>query len=191
MKKFEITNDERKRILEMHIKRSQSHYLMEQDAAITPPTGTTTPSTTGTTTTGETKPYDITDLQNEASTEGITGDVSKFANQESPVCAPPLTGDGQKDTILKSIFSWAKKQNVQTLKSTLKNVRQKIRETKKAKKEGRLQEHAAAIVIAGVSIAPGILIAIGALIIIIILASIIRGSKKRKGGCNPGWWDNL
>jgi hypothetical protein len=191
MKKFEITNDERKRILEMHIKRSQSHYLMEQDAAITPPTGTTTPSTTGTTTTGETKPYDITDLQNEASAEGITGDVSKFANQESPVCAPPMTGDGKKDTVLKSIFSWAKKQNVQTLKSTLKNVRQKLRETKKAKKEGRLQEQAAAIVIAGVSIGPGIFIAIGALIIIIILAAIIRGSKKRKGGCNPGWWDNL
>jgi len=191
MKKFEITNDERRRILEMHIKRSQSHYLMEEDGA--PTTGGTAPTTVGTTptTTGETKPYDISDLQNEASAEGITGDVTKFANQESPVCAPPLTGDGQKDTILKSIFSWAKKQNVQTLKSTLKNVRQKIRETKKAKKEGRLQEQAAAIVIAGVSIAPGILIAIGAFIIIIILAAIIRSSKKRKGGCNPGWWDKL
>jgi len=157
-----------------------------------PTTGATTPTTGATTpTTGETKPYDITDLKNEASAEGISGDVSKFANQESPVCAPPMTGDGKKDTILKSIFSWAKKQNVQTLKSTLKNVRQKLKETKIAKKEGRLQEQASAIVIAGVAIAPGIFIAIGALIIIIILAAIIRGSKKRKGGCNSGWWDNL
>lgn len=34
MKNFEITNDERKRILEMHIKRSQSHYLMEQETQV-------------------------------------------------------------------------------------------------------------------------------------------------------------
>lgn len=133
----------------------------------------------------------LSDLQKIASEEGVTGDVSKFVNKENPACAPPLTGDSEKDNYLKQFFSWAKKQSPQKLRASLRDIRQKLKAAKLAKKQGQLQEQAAAIVIGTMSISASVLIAIGAFLIIIILIVIIAKTKKKGGSCNPGWWDNL
>jgi len=140
---------------------------------------------------GGTEEFSVEDLQAQASAEGITGDVSQYVNKQSPVCAPPQTGDAEKDGIINKIFAWANKQTPQTLRSELKNLRQKLKQARQEKKEGRLQEQMAPIIIAGVSIAPGILIAIGVFLIIIIIAAIVKKTGKKGKYCKSGFWDNL
>ena len=195
MKRLIITEDEKRRIVEMHNSKNNRVISEQPETAMgsgpTQPTPVPTPPATG-----ATEEYSIQDLQAQASAEGVTGDVAKFANPESPVCKAPMTGDPTKDNYLKQIFNWAKGQNIQTLKNELKNIRQRLRDARKAKKEGKLQEQVgAAIVIAGTAISASVLIAIGVFLIVgIIILIMIKSSKGGPGKgkyCKSGFWDNL
>jgi hypothetical protein len=76
----------------------------------------------------------------------------------------------------------------------LKNLRQKRKEAKRLKKEGKLNEQAAVLfTVLGVAVTASTLIVIGAILLFIIIAVIlIKNAGKGGGGCGaPGWWDDL
>jgi len=90
------------------------------------------------------------------------------------------------------------KQIIKTLAGKIKNMslgqliglRKEIKQGIQTAKSKSLQEQLAPIMIAGMAISPSLLIAVGAIMIIIIIFMIT--SKSSKGGsCNPGWWDDL
>tara|TARA_Y100000385_G_scaffold277909_1_gene325504 strand:+ start:304 stop:810 length:507 start_codon:yes stop_codon:yes gene_type:complete len=89
---------------------------------------------------------------------------------------------------VKSFMESMKGKSVKQLFAALKDLRKARKALKKQGKQ-EVNEQMTPLVIAGVSIAPGILIAAGALIVIIIIVMILKNGKG--GSCNPGWWDNL
>jgi len=140
---------------------------------------------------GSTESYTISDVQQVASQAGSNLNVAKYADP-SCSCAPKLTGDSEKDNLIKKAYRWAQNQTIGSLWNELKSLRQKRREAKKAKKEGKLQEQAVLFTVLGLSITASTLIAIGAILLFIILAIILIKSGKKKGGCGgPGWWNDL
>ena len=75
----------------------------------------------------------------------------------------------------------------------LKNLRQKRKEAKRLKKEGKLNEQAVVVfTILGTAVTASTLIVIGVILLFIIIAVIlIKNTGSGGGSCNPGWWDDL
>lgn len=171
MKSFIITESEKKDILRMYDVLS----IREQAES------------------GQTTPVTISDVQQQATELDSNLPVQKYADPNCS-CAPKLTGDSEKDGIIKQAYRWAKGQTVKTLFNELKNLRQKRKEAKRLKKEGKLNEQAAVLfTVLGVAVTASTLIVIGAILLFIIIAVIlIKNSGKGGGGCGaPGWWDDL
>lgn len=133
------------------------------------------------------------------SDEGLSSESPQaFCSPSSP---PPLV---QK--LIYKIPSNIKEEAIQTIKKLanaikdfsikdLLNLKRQVKEGKqKAQQTQQMNEQLVPIVIAGISVSPIILIAVAAILVIVIVSLIISKSgksKKRRGSCNPGWWDNL
>lgn len=170
MKSFIITESEKRDILRMYDVLS----LREQVES------------------GQTTPVTISDVQQQATELDSNLPVQKYADPNCP-CAPKLTGDAEKDGIIKQAYKWAKGQTVKTLLNELKNLRQKRKEAKRLKKEGKLNEQAVVVfTILGTAVTASTLIVIGVILLFIIIAVIlIKNTGSGSGSCNPGWWDDL
>jgi hypothetical protein len=160
MKNFIITESEKKDILRMY----NVIGLREQTES------------------GQTTPVTISDVQQQATELDSNLPVQKYADPTCP-CAPKLTGDSEKDGIIKQAYRWAKGQTVKTL----------FKEAKRLKKEGKLNEQAVVVfTILGTAVTASTLIVIGAILLFIIIVVILLKNKGKGGGsCNPGWWDDL
>ena len=110
-----------------------------------------------------------------------------MANSEDPLCSCPKTGDSEKDGILQKIFDWAKKQPIQNLKKEIRKIRDKRRELKRLKKQGKIQEQVfEGIMIGTFFLSSSILLAIGGLIIITIIIIVLLKNGKSGSRCgNP------
>jgi hypothetical protein len=90
------------------------------------------------------------------------------------------------------------KQVIKTLAGKIKNMslgqlmglRKQIKQEMQTAKNQSLQEQLAPIVIAGLTLSPSLLIAVGVIILLIII-SVITSKSSKGGSCNPGWWDDL
>ena len=89
---------------------------------------------------------------------------------------------------VKSFMESMKGKSVKQLFGALRDLN-KARKALKKKGKQEVNEQMTPLVIAGVSIAPGIIIAAGALLVVIIIVMILKNGKGKS--CNPGWWDNL
>ena len=137
---------------------------------------------------GESKTNEISLIQTELDNEGIKIDAEKnLANSEDPLCSCPKTGDPEKDGILQKIFDWAKKQPIQNLKKEIRKIRDKRRELKRLKKQGKIQEQVfEGIMIGTFFLSSSILLAIGGLIIITIIIIVLLKNGKSGSRCgNP------
>ena len=137
---------------------------------------------------GESKTNEISLIQTELDNEGIKIDAEKnLANSEDPLCSCPKTGDSEKDGILQKIFDWAKKQPIQNLKKEIRKIRDKRRELKRLKKQGKIQEQVfEGIMIGTFFLSSSILLAIGGLIIITIIIIVLLKNGKSGSRCgNP------
>ena len=137
---------------------------------------------------GEPKTNEISLIQTELDNEGIKIDAEKnLANSEDPLCSCPKTGDSEKDGILQKIFDWAKKQPIQNLKKEIRKIRDKRRELKRLKKQGKIQEQVfEGIMIGTFFLSSSILLAIGGLIIITIIIIVLLKNGKSGSRCgNP------
>jgi len=117
---------------------------------------------------------DLSKVQNLAKLDGIDVDVKNFLDKTNPMCEPPKTGNEEHDGILKKVWSWANDPaNKGKLKDTFAKVKSAISQAKKESKGGEISEQLAPIVIGAVTISPGVLIAIGIFILIILIVSMI------------------
>ena len=134
---------------------------------------------------GESKTNEISLIQTELDNEGIKIDAEKnLANSEDPLCSCPKTGDSEKDGILQKIFDWAKKQPIQNLKKEIRKIRDKRRELKRLKKQGKIQEQVfEGIMIGTFFLSSSILLAIGGLIIITIIIIVLLKNGKSGSRC--------
>jgi hypothetical protein len=125
---------------------------------------------------------DASKVQNLAKLEGIDVDIKKYLNKTNPICEPPKTGNLEHDNILKKIWKWAHDPaNKNLLKDTLKKVKDAFLLAKKENKKEMNEQTGVGIVIAGVTLGPSVLIAIGvAIILIIIVASLPQKSSCKK-----------
>jgi hypothetical protein len=90
------------------------------------------------------------------------------------------------------------KQTIKTLAGKIKNMslgqlmglRKQIKQEMQTAKNQSLQEQLAPIMIAGLTLSPSLLIAVGVIILLIII-SVITSKSSKGGSCNPGWWDDL
>jgi len=138
-------------------------------------------------------PITINDVQQQATELNSSLPIEKYADSTCP-CAPKLTGDAEKDGIIKQAYKWAKGQSIKTLFNELKNLRQKRKEAKELQKQGKLNEQAGVVfTVLGVAVTGSMLIAIGAILLFIIIVAILfkKSGRRRGKSCNPGWWDNL
>lgn len=134
------------------------------------------------------KTNEISLIQTELDKEGIKIDAEKnLANSEDPLCSCPKTGDSEKDGILQKIFDWAKTQPIQNLKKEIRKIRDKRRELKRLKKQGKLQEQVfEGIMIGTFFLSTSMLLAIGGLIIITIIIIVLLKNGKSGHRCgNP------
>jgi hypothetical protein len=130
---------------------------------------------------------DLSKIQNLSDLEGLNIEVKNVLDKTNPICSAPKTGNQEHDTIISKVWDWANDpQNKTKLKDTFKKVKDTFLSLKKTQKKGEVNEQVTgAIIIGGIAISPGILIAIGVFIlIIIILAMIPKKSKCKK-------WKNL
>lgn len=126
---------------------------------------------------------DLSKVENIAKLEGFDVDVKDYLNKSNPLCEPPKTGNQEYDNILKKIWDWAQDpSNRGSLKETLKKVKDAyIQALKDRKKENVNEQLGAGIIIAGITLTPSILIAIGVFIILlIIIFSIPKKSSCKK-----------
>lgn len=136
----------------------------------------------------ESKTNEISLIQTELDKEGIKIDAEKkLAGSSDPLCSCPKTGDPEKDGILQKIFDWAKKQPIQNLKKEIRKIRDKRRELKRLKKQGKIQEQVfEGIMIGTFFLSSSILLAIGGLIIITIIIIVLLKNGKSGSRCgNP------
>lgn len=118
-----------------------------------------------------------------ASQEGVGEDISQYVDTENPTCVP-TTGDSEKDGIISRIWEWANNPaNRSDLKTTLKSLKDAIFKAKQEKKEVSEQVETALLTIGGIALTPSILIAIGGILLIIIIVSIVSKSGKKRSGC--------
>jgi len=117
---------------------------------------------------------DLSKVQSLAKLDGIDVDVKNFLDKTNPMCECPKTGNEEQDGILKKIWSWANDPaNKSKLKDTFAKVKSAISQAKKESKGGEISEQLAPIVIGTVTIGPGILIAIGIFILIILIVAMM------------------
>lgn len=143
--------------------------------------------------------------QEDVNVETILSDEGLGGESEQVFCSPSTPPPLVQKLIYK-IPSNIKEEAIQTIKKLanvfknlsikdLLNLRRQVKgEKQKAEQKQQMNEQLVPIVIAGISVSPLILIAIAAILIIIIVSLIISKSgksKKRRGSCNPGWWDRL
>lgn len=136
----------------------------------------------------ESNTNEISLIQTELDNEGIKIDAKKnLANSSDPLCSCPKTGDSKKDGILQKIFDWAKNQPIQNLKKEIRKIRDKRRELKRLKKQGKIQEQVLeGIMIGTLFVSSSILLAIGGLIIITIIIIVLLKNGKSGHRCgNP------
>lgn len=125
---------------------------------------------------------DVSKVENLTKLEGINVDVKKYLDKTDPMCTPPKTGDEKHDNILKKIWDWGHDPaNRGSLKETLKKVKEAFINAKKQNKKEVSEQTGAGIIIAGITLTPSILIAIGIfIIVIIIICSIPKKSSCKK-----------
>ena len=117
--------------------------------------------------------------------EGKTGKITKMLNKLQKKNPEAFSVVKKFANVIKNIKD---KKGNKPLFKIFKDAKQAIKQAKKQGKQ-EVNEQMTPLVIAGVSIAPGILIAVGALLLIIIVVTILNKSGGKS--CNPGWWDNL
>ena len=125
---------------------------------------------------------DLSKVGNLAKLEGVNVDVKKYLDETNPICEPPKTGNQEHDNILKKIWDWGHDPaNKGKLKDTLKKVKDSLILAKKENKKEMSEQVGAGLVIAGITLTPSILIAIGIfIIVIIIICSIPKKSSCKK-----------
>jgi hypothetical protein len=125
---------------------------------------------------------DLSKVQNLANLENVKVDVKKYLDKTNPICEPPKTGNEEHDNIIKKIWDWAHDPaNKGSLKDTLKKVKQAYVNAKKEKKQEVSEQGGAGLVIAGITLTPSLLIAVGIfIIVIIIICSIPKKSSCKK-----------
>lgn len=125
---------------------------------------------------------DVSKVQNLAKLEGLDVDVKKYLDKTNPICEPPKTGNEEHDNIIKKIWNWGHDPaNKGKLKDTLKNLKLAVANARKENKKEMSEQTGVGLVIAGITLTPSILIAIGIfLIIIIIICSIPKKSSCKK-----------
>jgi hypothetical protein len=130
---------------------------------------------------------DLSKIQNLSNLEGLNVEVKNVLDKSNPICSPPKTGNQEHDTILSKIWDWAHDpQNKTKLKETFKKVKDAFLSLKKSQKKEEVKEQLTeAIMIGTIAVSPGILIAIGIFILIIIIVAMIPKKSKCKK------WKNL
>lgn len=125
---------------------------------------------------------DVSKVENIAKLEGVDVDVKKYLNKTDPMCEPPKTGNQEHDNILKKIWDWGHDpDNRGSLKETLKKVKEALVNAKKQNKTQVDEQTGVGLVIAGITLTPSILIAIGIfIIVIIIICSLPKKSSCKK-----------
>jgi|LakMenEpi03Aug12_release.lakeMendotaPanAssembly.Ray.scaffolds.fasta_scaffold05460_7 hypothetical protein len=117
---------------------------------------------------------DLSKAQSLAKLEGLNIDIKNFLDKTNPMCKCPKTGNEEQDGILKKIWSWANDPaNKGKLKDTFTKVKSELSQAKKESKGGEISEQLAPIVIGTVTIGPGLLIAIGIFILIILIVAMM------------------
>ena len=123
---------------------------------------------------------DLSKVQNLAKLDGLNVDVKNILDKTNPMCEPPKTGNEEHDGILKKVWDWANDPaNKGKLKDTFTKVKSALSQAKKESKGGEISEQLAPIIIGGLAISPGILIAVGIFILIILIVAMI----PKKSGC--------
>ena len=125
---------------------------------------------------------DLSKVENLANLEGVNVDVKKYLDKTNPICEPPKTGNEEHNNILKKIWDWGHDPaNKGKLKDTLKKVKDSLILAKKENKKEMSEQLGAGLVIAGITLTPSLLIAIGIfIIVIIIICSIPKKSSCKK-----------
>jgi len=114
---------------------------------------------------------DLSKAQSLAKLEGLNIDIKNFLDKTNPMCE---CRNEEQDGILKKIWSWANDPaNKGKLKDTFTKVKSALSQAKKESKGGEISEQLAPIVIGTVTIGPGILIAIGIFILIILIVAMM------------------
>lgn len=123
------------------------------------------------------------DLNKFCSIKGVPPIVTRLLN-----ALPEDKRDDAKQ-LIKNFANAIKNKSVKELIGLRKEIKdkQKSAETQNTQ---NVNEQLAPIIIAGITISPSLLIAIGAILLITIIFIIITKSSKG-GSCNPGWWDDL
>lgn len=123
---------------------------------------------------------DLSKAQSLSKLEGLNVDVKNFLDKTDPMCTPPKTGNEEQDSVLQKIWTWANDPtNKSKLKDTFTKVKSAITQAKQQSKGGEISEQLAPIIIGSVTIAPGILIAIGVFILVILIIAMM----PKKSGC--------
>lgn len=118
-----------------------------------------------------------------ANQQGIGEDISEYVDTDNPTCVPS-TGDQENDGIISKIWDWANNPaNRSSLKTTLESLKNAIIKSKEEKKEVNEQTGVGIITIAGIVLTPSILIAIGAILVLIIIIAIVSKSGKKRSSC--------
>jgi len=125
---------------------------------------------------------DVSKVENIAKLEGVDVDVKKYLNKTDPMCEPPKTGNQEHDNILKKIWDWGHDPaNRGSLKETLKKVKEALVNARTQNKTQVDEQTGVGLVIAGITLTPSILIAIGIfIIVIIIICSLPKKSSCKK-----------
>ena len=125
---------------------------------------------------------DLSKVQNLANLENVNVDVKKYLDKTNPICDPPKTGNEEHDNILKKIWDWGHDPaNKGKLKDSLKNLKLAVAKARKETKKEVSEQTGVGLVVAGITLTPSILIAIGVfIIVIIIICSIPKKSSCKK-----------
>lgn len=126
-------------------------------------------------------------------------DPSQVVDADNPMCVPQ-TGDVEQDGILTKVWDWAHDPaNFGNLKSKLSEIKAAVSKAKQPKQEME-EQVGVGVVIGTVTLGPSVLIAIGALILVIIVVAIVSKTSGRTSGhsrkscvrrSKKNWWGHL
>ena len=123
---------------------------------------------------------DLSKIQNLSKLEGIDVDVKNILDKTNPICEPPKTGNEKHDNIIKKVWDWASDpSNKPKLKETFSKLKDAVSQSKKQNKTIK-EQGGVGIVIAGITITPGILIIIGVTLLIILIVKMIPTKSNCK-----------
>lgn len=129
---------------------------------------------------------DLSKIQNLTNLEGINVDIKKILDKTNPICEPPKTGDPEKDSIIEKFWNWANDPtNKSKLKDTLKKLKDAFLSTKKLEKKQVDEQLGTGLVIAGITLTPSLLIAIGIFLIVILIIAL----SPKKSSCKK--WKSI